>query len=100
MSVNALRHWCWRTVIVAAGCAAAVGAAPAAADNDGIGYPEFAGAPDPVPAEPVRHRTRGMMRAIHQAERGGTDFRMDRLLARRGADPAGDWLLTRGRALS
>ena len=85
--------------IVATLCAAAVAAAPAGADNDAIGYPVFAGSADPVPDEPVRHRTRGMMRAIYEAERHGTDFWMDRLLARRGDDPAGDWLLTRGRAL-
>jgi hypothetical protein len=86
-------------VPIIATIACLVAAAPAAADNDAIGYPVFAGADDPVPPEPVRHRSRGMMRAIYEAERHGTDFWMDRLLARRGDDPAGDWLLTRGRAL-
>jgi hypothetical protein len=40
-----------------------------------------------------------MMQAIYNAESGGTDFWMDRLLARPGSDPAGNWLMTRGRAL-
>ncbi|MBY8854036.1 hypothetical protein K7G98_39735, partial [Saccharothrix sp. MB29] len=39
------------------------------------------------------------MRAIHDAESGGTDFWVDRLLARPGNDPAGPWLMTRGRGL-
>ena len=39
------------------------------------------------------------MQAIYDAESGGTDFWMDRLLARPGNDPAGTWLMTRGRAL-
>jgi hypothetical protein len=85
--------------LIIAAIACLLTAAPAAADNDAIGYPVFAGSDDPVPAEPASHRSRGMMRAIYEAERDGTDFWMDRLLARRGADPAGNWLLTRGRAL-
>ncbi|WP_216853349.1 Ig-like domain-containing protein [Phytoactinopolyspora halotolerans] len=41
-----------------------------------------------------------MMQAIYDAEKDGTDFWMDRLLARAGDDPAGNqWLMTRGRAL-
>src|SRR5688572_13703766 len=99
MAVSA-RRWWTKAGVATTLCACAVAASPpAAADNDAIGYPQFAGSADPVPAEPVRHRTRGMMRAIYDAERHGTDFWMDRLLARRGEDPAGDWLLTRGRAL-
>ncbi|NUT48529.1 MAG: discoidin domain-containing protein [Saccharothrix sp.] len=39
------------------------------------------------------------MRAIYDAESGGTDFWVDRLLARPGNDPAGTWLMTRGRGL-
>jgi hypothetical protein len=74
-------------------------AAPAGADNDAIGYPTFAGSPDPVPAEPAKWKPDRMMLRLYEAERDGTDFWMDRLLARRGDDPAGDWLLTRGRAL-
>jgi hypothetical protein len=40
-----------------------------------------------------------MMQAIYNAESAGTDFWMDRLLGRPGNDPAGTWLMTRGRAL-
>jgi hypothetical protein len=40
-----------------------------------------------------------MMRAIYDAESSGTDFWMDRLLARSGNDPAGPWLMSRGRAV-
>ncbi|CAM5617279.1 F5/8 type C domain-containing protein OS=Streptomyces violarus OX=67380 GN=FHS41_005252 PE=4 SV=1 [Streptomyces violarus] len=36
-----------------------------------------------------------MMRAIYDAESSGTDFWMDRLLARSGNDPAGPWLMSR-----
>ncbi|MGH2944769.1 MAG: Ig-like domain-containing protein [Solirubrobacteraceae bacterium] len=90
--------------MVAAVCAilcvaAALTAAPAGADNDAIGYPEFAGSPDPVPAEPAKWKPDRMMQRLYDAEKDGTDFWMDRLLARRGDDPAGDWLLTRGRAV-
>ena len=91
-----------RPATIVALCAAALVAAPAPAatgSNDAIGYPTFAGSDDPVPREPAKYRTEGMMRAIYDAEKHGTDFWMDRLLARRGDDPAGDWLLTRGRAL-
>ncbi|MEU8819117.1 hypothetical protein [Actinoplanes sp. NPDC048796] len=38
------------------------------------------------------------MRAIDDAEASGTDFWTDRLLARTGIEPAGTWLMTRGRA--
>jgi Bacterial Ig-like domain (group 4)/F5/8 type C domain len=81
-------------------CAAAlVAAAPASADNDAFGYPTFAGSPDPVPQAPAKWKPDEMMERIYEAERDGTDFWMDRLLARRGDDPAGDWLMTRGRAV-
>lgn len=73
-------------------------AAPAAAQQT-IGLPEFGGPADPVPPEPADFTVQGMLPAMYEAERGGTDFWMDRLLAREGADPAGDWLMTRGRAL-
>ncbi|MDU0287940.1 discoidin domain-containing protein [Saccharothrix longispora] len=62
-----------------------------------IGYPAFSGPAIPVP--PVGFSTNGTMRAIHDAESGGTDFWVDRLLARPGNDPAGPWLMTRGRGL-
>ena len=39
------------------------------------------------------------MQAIFDAESGGTDFWMDRLLARPGNDPAGTWLMSRGRGV-
>ncbi|MEU6247771.1 Ig-like domain-containing protein [Glycomyces sp. NPDC047010] len=78
-----------------------VGASPAAAQQT-IGYPEFTGG-DAVPDEPVPYDVDGMMAAMYEEELqggDGTDFWMDRLLAREGADPAGDqWLMTRGRAL-
>jgi len=75
-------------------------AAPSAARADQpIGYPVFTGPADPVPDEPAPYTPDGMMRAMYEAEAGGTDFWMDRLLARVGADPSGDqWLMTRGRA--
>ncbi|MFC3495568.1 galactose-binding domain-containing protein [Glycomyces rhizosphaerae] len=76
-----------------------VGAAGPAAAQQTIGYPEFTGG-DAVPDEPVPYDVGGMMPAMFEAEADGTDFWMDRLLAREGDDPAGDqWLMTRGRAL-
>ncbi|HEU5129448.1 MAG TPA: Ig-like domain-containing protein [Glycomyces sp.] len=64
-----------------------------------IGLPVFTG-DDAVPDEPAAYTVDGMMPAMYEAEADGTDFWMDRLLAREGADPAGDqWLMTRGRAL-
>ena len=76
-----------------------VGATGPAEAQQTIGYPEFTGG-DAVPDEPVPYDVGGMMPAMFAAESGGTDFWMDRLLAREGADPAGDqWLMTRGRAL-
>ena len=76
-----------------------VGAGGPAAAQQTIGYPEFTGG-DAVPDEPVPFTAGGMMPAMFAAEADGTDFWMDRLLAREGADPAGDqWLMTRGRAL-
>ncbi len=62
-----------------------------------IGFPTFSG--PAVPAPPVGYTSGNMMQAIYNAESGGTDFWMDRLLARPGNDPAGTWLMTRGRAL-
>jgi hypothetical protein len=43
--------------------------------------------------------TGNTMQAMYDAEAGGTDFWMDRLLARVGNDPAGTWLMCRGRAV-
>jgi hypothetical protein len=62
-----------------------------------IGYPTFNGSA--IPAPPVAMTTGNTMQAIYDAEAGGTDFWMDRLLARPGNDPAGTWLMSRGRAV-
>ncbi|GIH03313.1 hypothetical protein Rhe02_13800 [Rhizocola hellebori] len=62
-----------------------------------IGFPTFSG--PAIPAAPVGFTTGNMMQSIYDAESGGTDFWMDRLLARPGNDPAGTWLMTRGRAV-
>src|SRR4051812_49631736 len=76
--------------------AAALPASPAAAAQT-IGYPTFTG--PAVPAAPVGYSTGNMMQSIYDAESSGTDFWMDRLLARPGNDPAGPWMMSRGRAL-
>ena len=50
--MTASAHRKQRLIVAAAtgACAAALlAAAPASADNDAIGYPEFAGSPDPCP---------------------------------------------------
>ncbi|WCN83292.1 galactose-binding domain-containing protein [Micromonospora sp. LH3U1] len=73
-----------------------VPATPAVAAQT-IGYPTFSG--PAVPAPPVGYSTGNTMQSIYNAEAGGTDFWMDRLLARPGNDPAGTWLMTRGRGL-
>jgi hypothetical protein len=62
-----------------------------------IGYPTFTGTA--IPAPPVAMTTGNTMQAMYDAEAGGTDFWMDRLLARVGNDPAGTWLMSRGRAV-
>lgn len=89
----------WRPLTLAAALVGALltALAPPANADQTIGYPTFTGAPPP--AEPVPYSNR-MMRAMYDAEAGGTDFWMDRLLARRGSDPAGNsWLMTRGRTV-
>ncbi len=73
-----------------------VPAAPAQAAQP-IGYPTFSGGS--IPAAPAALSTGSTMQAIYDAEAGGTDFWMDRLLARSGNDPAGTWLMSRGRAV-
>ncbi|MFB9622192.1 Ig-like domain-containing protein [Nonomuraea helvata] len=60
--------------------------------------PVFTGA-DPVPAEPVAYHPRKMMDEIYRKEKGGDSYWIDRMLARPGDDPAGTWLMSRGRAL-
>ncbi|HEX6351566.1 discoidin domain-containing protein [Actinophytocola sp.] len=88
----------WRPLALAAILAGALLTAVAAPANAAqtIGFPTFTGAAPP--AEPVPYSNR-MMQAMYNAEAGGTDFWMDRLLARRGNDPAGSWLMTRGRTV-
>jgi hypothetical protein len=98
-TVSAHSHWVGVGVAAVVAVISALAAIPAAANNDAIGYPSFTGSPDPVPAEPATWRPDRMMQRLYEAEKDGTDFWMDRLLARRGDDPAGDWLLTRGRAV-
>lgn len=83
------------STILAAGVAAAVSSSATAEQT--IGYPAFNG--PAVPAPPVGYTSGSMMQAIYNAESAGTDFWMDRLLARPGNDPAGTWLMSRGRAL-
>ncbi|WP_214414415.1 Ig-like domain-containing protein [Sphaerisporangium fuscum] len=75
-----------------------VAAPPAVADQDALGMPVFTGA-DPVPDEPVQYETRHMLKEIYKKEKGGGSYWIDRILARQGDDPAGPWLMTRGRAL-
>lgn len=87
-------HVAW---LLAAVIATALASAPPAGAQEAIGFPVFTG--PALPAEPVAYRPDGMMRAMYERERQGTDFWMDRLLARSGPDPAGSWLMTRGRAL-
>ncbi|NUS06587.1 MAG: hypothetical protein HOV97_28980 [Nonomuraea sp.] len=76
---------------------ASLAAAPSHA-ADGLGMPVFTGA-DPVPDEPVGYHPRRMMEEIYKKEKGGDSYWIDRMLARPGDDPAGTWLMSRGRAL-
>ncbi|MFD9253030.1 hypothetical protein ACFVZP_24795, partial [Streptomyces bottropensis] len=86
-----------RCLLVALALAAcSVVAAPPAAAAQTIGFPSFSG--PAIPAPPVAHTPGDMMKAVYDAESSGTDFWMDRLLARSGNDPAGPWLMSRGRA--
>ncbi|MEU4241485.1 discoidin domain-containing protein [Actinoplanes sp. NPDC026619] len=62
-----------------------------------IGYPTFSG--PALPAMPAAMTTGNTMQAMYDAEKSGTDFWMDRLLSRSGNDPAGTWLMSRGRAV-
>ncbi|MEU1785452.1 discoidin domain-containing protein [Streptomyces sparsogenes] len=72
-------------------------ATPRAGAAQTIGFPTFSG--PAIPAPPVAYTPGDMMRSIYDAESSGTDFWMDRLLARSGNDPAGPWLMSRGRAV-
>src|SRR5262245_17169534 len=82
------RHRRWLplalTTIVAA--ATAVATAGSSSAEQTIGYPSFSG--PAIPAPPVGYSTGNMMQAIYDAESGGTDFWVDRLLARPGSDPS------------
>ncbi|GAA1638203.1 hypothetical protein GCM10009733_039200 [Nonomuraea maheshkhaliensis] len=78
--------------------AASLGVAPSQAAQDDLGLPVLTGA-DPVPDEPVGYHPRRMMQRIHDEEKGGDSYWIDRMLARPGDDPAGTWLMSRGRAL-
>ncbi|MGC9670905.1 MGH1-like glycoside hydrolase domain-containing protein [Planosporangium sp. 12N6] len=87
-------------VTVATGAVTTLAAPPAGAAQT-IGYPSFSG--PAVPQPPVGYTTGNMMQAIYDAEKSGTDFWVDRLLARSGgndpSDADGGILMTRGRAL-
>jgi hypothetical protein len=83
------------TVVVASAITLSTASSAPAAQT--IGYPTFSG--PSIPQPPVGYTSGNMMQAIYDTEAGGTDFWMDRLLARPGNDPAGTWLMTRGRAL-
>jgi mannosylglycerate hydrolase MGH1-like protein len=85
------------TTVVTGSTAAIVLAAGPADAAQTIGYPTFSGSS--IPAPPVALSTGDTMKAIYDAEAGGTDFWMDRLLSRTGNDPAGTWLMSRGRAV-
>ncbi|WHT16286.1 discoidin domain-containing protein [Crossiella sp. CA-258035] len=89
-------HRALAAVLLAATLTAPTTAQPAHAAQT-IGYPTFSG--PPIPAPPVGYHTGSTMRAIYDAESSGTDFWLDRLLARPGNDPAGTLLMTRGRGL-
>jgi hypothetical protein len=95
MRISTMRWRPLAVVMALAGTLLTAVAPPANAEQT-IGFPTFTG-PNP-PAEPVPYSNR-MMQAMYDAEAGGTDFWMDRLLARRGNDPAGSWLMTRGRTV-
>jgi hypothetical protein len=106
MSAHTSRSIRWGRKLVA-GLAAVlvsgpgIGLEPAAAQQ-AIGLPTFTGPANPVPPEPAPFTVDDTMRAMFEADLDagdGTDFWMDRLLERRGPDPAGNQLLTRGRAL-
>ncbi|GAA0905709.1 hypothetical protein GCM10009557_80970 [Virgisporangium ochraceum] len=90
------RHLAFALTTVLVAALSTVPALPARAAQT-IGYPSFTG--PAVPAPPVTSVTGNTMQAIFDAESGGTDYWMDRLLARPGNDPAGTWLMTRGRGL-
>ncbi|MEV5028295.1 Ig-like domain-containing protein [Paenibacillus sp. LPE1-1-1.1] len=94
-----------RTVSLVLGLALVFGSIPplaSAANNPGM--PVFKSSGAVIPQEPAAYSPeQSMMQAIYDMEKNGTDFWIDRLLARPGNDPArearGVDLMTRGRAL-
>ncbi|WP_220040157.1 galactose-binding domain-containing protein [Nonomuraea aridisoli] len=88
------RRLAWLSALVLSASLAVI---PAHAADD-LGMPVFTGG-DPVPDEPVGYHPRRMMREIYDKEKGGDSYWVDRMLARPGNDPAGTWLMSRGRAL-
>src|SRR5258705_4659568 len=95
------RRWRVLASATAAGLVVSVmvSSSPASAAQT-IGFPTFSG--PAIPQPPVGYNTGSMMQTIYNAESGGTDFWIDRLLARPGSDPSdadGGILMTRGRAL-
>ncbi|MEU4217607.1 discoidin domain-containing protein [Actinoplanes sp. NPDC026623] len=89
------RPWAYALTALLVTAGLNVTVAPAAHAAQTIGYPTFTGGS--IPAPPVGYSTGDTMQAIYDAESSGTDFWMDRLLARTGSDPAGTLLMTRGR---
>lgn len=87
----------WLALALTVVLAGSVSVSETAVAAQTIGFPAFNG--PSIPQPPVGYTTGNMMQTIYDAESGGTDFWMDRLLARPGNDPAGTWLMTRGRAL-
>ncbi len=96
----------WRRIVGALTATVVVGAigvltiTPAESAQT-IGYPAFTG--PAIAQPPIGYTTGNMMQAIYDSEKSGTDFWMDRLLARSGGDDPSDAdggiLMTRGRAL-
>ncbi|GAA4710238.1 galactose-binding domain-containing protein [Phytohabitans rumicis] len=85
------------SIPLAALLAVGIVATPASAAQT-IGFPTFSG--PAIPQPPVAYNTGNTMQAIYDAESGGTDFWVDRLLSRSGSDPSdadGGILMTRGR---
>ncbi|OCT13390.1 hypothetical protein A8709_17405 [Paenibacillus pectinilyticus] len=77
---------------------------PGFVNNNDPGMPVFTNPTGTqiVPTEPAPYNaSQSMMMDMYQADlaAGGTSFWMDRLLARKGNDPTGTYLMTRGKAL-
>src|SRR3954451_21503867 len=84
-AMSTFLHRRWRTLAVASTAvlaASILSAAPPASAAQTIGLPTFTG--PAIPQPPVGYNTGSMMQSIYDSESGGTDFWMDRLLARPG----------------